>query len=138
MATETGCDLEQPFKANLYLETKPSPSLKALKRIHDIVSSRCFAQKPPNVRFRTSGHYTYSISSLEFEYRQTVIEALISNGDYMNANFYLRFWAYSLSRCPIVLEEALDRARIRHSMSLTDLSKNLSRLPVQKLLRKWR
>ena len=27
-------------------------------------------------------------------------------GDHANANFFLRFWAYSLSRCPVVLEEA--------------------------------
>jgi hypothetical protein len=27
----------------------------------------------------------------------------------MNANFYIRFWAYSLSRCPVVLEEASKR-----------------------------
>ncbi len=105
MATETGCNLEQLFKANLYLEIKPAPSLKALKRIHDIVSTRCSSQKPRSVTGRTRGHYTYSISSLEFEYRESVIKALIRNGDYMNANFYLRFWAYSLSRCPIVLEE---------------------------------
>jgi hypothetical protein len=106
MATETGCDLEQLFKANLFLETKPSPSLKALKRIHDLVSTRCSAQKPRSVTGRTRGHYTYSISSLEFEYRESVIEDLIRNGDFMNANFCLRFWAYGLSRCPIVLEEA--------------------------------
>lgn len=106
MATETGCDLEQVLKTNLYLDTEPSPSLKALKRIHDAVSTKCSTQKLQGVTGRTRGHYTYSISPLELEYRERVIEALIRKGDYTNANFYLRFWAYGLSRCPVVLEES--------------------------------
>ncbi len=55
---------------------------------------------------RAKGHFAYSISALELEYRELVANALIAKKDYPNANFYLRFWAYSLSRCPVVLEEA--------------------------------
>jgi hypothetical protein len=106
MATETGCDLEEVLKANLYLDIEPSSSLKALKRIYDAISTRCSIQKPSGVTMRTHGHYTYSISSLEFEYRKMVIASLIRKGDNMNANFYTRFWAYSLSRCPVVLKDA--------------------------------
>lgn len=106
MAAETGSNLGGVFKANLYLDNEPSPSLKALKRVRDAVSERCADQVPAGVSVRTRGHYTYSISPLEFEYRGMVLESLIRKGDYMNANFYLRFWAYSFSRCPVVLEDA--------------------------------
>jgi hypothetical protein len=106
MAAATGDNLEKILKNNLFLETEPASSLDALEKVYNIVNQRCNFQKPKGVTKRTHGHYTYSISSLEFEYRQMVIESLIAKGDYMNANFYLRFWAYSLSRCPVVLEEA--------------------------------
>jgi hypothetical protein len=98
--------LENTIKSNLDLESNPSSSLDALKRIYKAVSLRCAGQKPQGVTARTLGHFTYSISSLEFEYRNMVIESLIKKGDYMNANFYLRFWAYSLSRCPIILDDS--------------------------------
>jgi hypothetical protein len=106
MAAAAGDNLERILKNNLFLETEPAGSLNALEKVYNIVNRRCNFQKPKGVTKRTLGHYTYSISSLEFDYRQMVIESLIAKGDYMNANFYLRFWAYSLSRCPVVLEEA--------------------------------
>lgn len=98
--------LVNSVKSNLDLESDPSSSLDALKKIYQKVRAKCGSQKPLGVTMRTLGHFTYSISSLEFEYRNMVIESLIRNKDYTNANFYLRFWAYSLSRCPIVLEES--------------------------------
>jgi len=70
------------------------------------VSAMGAPRQVEGLRERTRGHYLYSISPLELEYRETVGRALIRAGDYPNANFFLRFWAYSLSRCPVVLEEA--------------------------------
>jgi hypothetical protein len=98
--------LEQIIKTNLSLEVEPNASLDELKKVYEMVNERCHSQSPKSVTKRTLGHYLYTLSSLEFEYRHMVIESLITKGDYMNANFYLRFWAYSLSRCPVVLEEA--------------------------------
>ncbi len=98
--------LEKMIKDNLSLESEPYCSLDALKKVHDKVNKRCDSQRPIGVTKRTLGHFLYSISSLEFEYRRMVIESLINKGDYMNANFYLRFWAYSISRCPVVLAES--------------------------------
>ncbi|HVC27705.1 MAG TPA: hypothetical protein VND40_06040 [Nitrososphaerales archaeon] len=106
MSAETGLELERMVSANLRLEADPSRSLEALGRVHAAVSGRGSPRQVQGLGERTRGHYLYSISPLELEYREAVAGALVGKGDYANANFYLRFWAYSLSRCPVVLEEA--------------------------------
>ncbi|MDA4117334.1 MAG: hypothetical protein OK455_03215 [Thaumarchaeota archaeon] len=106
MAAETGCELGSLLVANLHLETEPVASLGALDRVYAAVSARCSARQPEGVKGRASGHYAYSLSPLELEYRKMVAGALVSRGDFANANFYIRFWAYSLSRCPVILEDA--------------------------------
>jgi len=106
MSVETGSELEQILRANLHLETEPSASLEALERVHGAVIARHSSRRLQGVGARARGHYLYSISSLELEYREAVAGALVKRGDYANANFYLRFWAYSLSRCPVILEDA--------------------------------
>jgi len=106
MDMETGCGLEELIKSNLHLEIEPSASLSALRRVHDKICHRLASQQLQGLSARTRGHYTYTISSIELDYRKAVAEALKTRGDYANANFYIRFWAYSLSRCPIVLAEA--------------------------------
>jgi len=106
MAAETNTDLERLLRANLHLDVEPSASLAALRRVYNGVATRCAGHHLHGTSMRARGHYAYSISPLELEYRESVARALIGRGDYANANFYLRFWAYSLSRCPVVLEEA--------------------------------
>jgi len=106
MSAQTGVDLERMVKANLHLEAEPSASLDALRRVHAAVSSRGSPRQVRSLSERTRGHYLYSVSPLELEYREAVTRALVGRGDYANANFFLRFWAYSLARCPVVLEEA--------------------------------
>lgn len=106
MSAETGIRLEEMIKANLHLEADPSPSLEALRRVHATVSAAGAPRLVQGLGQRTRGHYLYSISPLELEYREAVGRALVGVRDYANANFFLRFWAYSLSRCPVVLEEA--------------------------------
>jgi hypothetical protein len=106
MDAATDSDLEEILLANLHLELEPSASIIALKRVHDAVSARCSPHPVRGMSERTWGHYEYSLSSLELEYRLAVAEALSRRGDFANANFYLRFWAYSLARCPVVCEEA--------------------------------
>lgn len=103
---ETSRGMEQLLRRNLRLDAEPYASLVALHRIYKAVAVRCAGRPLNGVNMRVRGHYNYSISSLELEYREFVAKALIERGDYGNANFYLRFWAYSLSRCPVVLEEA--------------------------------
>jgi hypothetical protein len=105
MAVMLNCDLESNLKSNLHLEIEPSSSLVALGRVYNEVAKKCLGRKLCGVSMRTRGHYEYSISSLEFEYRDSFAKALIAKGDCANANFYIRFWAYTLSRCPVVLQE---------------------------------
>jgi hypothetical protein len=106
MSQETGCGLEGLLRANLHLGGDPSESILALRRVHGAVSARGGTRLARSLGARVWGHYLYSISPLELEYREAVAGALASRGDYANANFFLRFWAYSLSRCPVVLEDA--------------------------------
>lgn len=106
MSAETGLQLEKMVIANLRLDADPSSSLEALGRVHAAVSARASPRQVQGLGERTRGHYLYSISPLELEYREAVAKALVGRRDYANANFFLRFWAYSLSRCPVVLEEA--------------------------------
>jgi hypothetical protein len=104
----TGLDLVNLMETNLLLDVDPSPSLSALKRVFDLVSQKCAGKQPINVSNRTLGHYNYTLSPIEIEYRLTFANALIQNKDTANANFYLRFWAYSLSRCSMVLKESYE------------------------------
>ncbi|HEV2389459.1 MAG TPA: hypothetical protein VGS04_01925 [Nitrososphaerales archaeon] len=100
------CDLENRLLSNLKLGVNPLRALEALDRIHRAVAARCLGADIRGVTGKTSGHYYYSLSPTELHYRQSVAAALIWRGELAAADFYIRFWAYSLSRCPIVLEEA--------------------------------
>jgi hypothetical protein len=106
MATETNTDLDSLMRNNLHINNNPKDSLIALRKLYDKVAAKCMGNQLRGTFMRTRGHFEYSLSSLELEYREIVAKALISHKDFANANFYIRFWAYSLARCPIVLEEA--------------------------------
>jgi hypothetical protein len=106
IAAETNTDLDRLMKANMHLDDDTTNLLIALRRVYDKVSARCVGRQLQGTYMRTRGHFEYSLSPLELEYRELVAKALIRHGDFANANFYIRFWAYSLSRCPVVLEEA--------------------------------
>jgi len=103
---ETGCRLEDMLKANLYLGTNPSVQLSALRRISNVIRSKCRGQMPLGMSLKTAGHFAYMFSPMELDYREMVADAMIKKGDYANASIYIRFMAYSLARCPIVFEEA--------------------------------
>ena len=122
-----GCDLENRFIENLLLNADPSDSLVSLKKLHDAVSSRCKAQNIPGVAARTQGHYLYSVSPVELEYRESVAHALIHRGDLPAAHFYLRFWAYSLVRCPVVFEEAREGMRPSFYVPFRPLRESMER-----------
>ena len=108
MDAATDSSLEELLSANLHLDLEPSASIDALKRVHGAVSARCSPHPVRGMSERTWGHYEYSLSGLELEYRLAVAEALSRRGDFANANYYLRFWAYSLARCPVVCREAAE------------------------------
>ena len=99
-------DLEEMLIANLRLGASPLGALEALDRIHGAVAAKCGQVQLRGVAGRTKGHYAYTLSPLELHYRESVAAAFAWRGEHAAAGFYLRFWAYSLSRCPVVLEEA--------------------------------
>ena len=106
MAAETNTDLDRLMRKNLQVGDDPTNSLIALRRVFDKVATRCAGRQLRGTYMRARGHFEYSLSPLELEYRELVARTLIQHGDFANANHYIRFWAYSLSRCPVVLEEA--------------------------------
>jgi hypothetical protein len=106
MDAVTGLNLSGALVSNLYLEAEPGESVNALTRIHKAVATRYGSHSVAGMSAMTRGHYDYSLSQVELEFRLAVASALINRGDIYNAHFYLRFWAYSLARCPIVLMEA--------------------------------
>jgi hypothetical protein len=126
MDAVTDGDLEEILLANLHLASEPFPSYTALKRVHEAVSARCNPRLARGMSERTRGHYEYSLSSLELEYRLAVAGAMSRRGDVANANFYLRFWAYSLSRCPVVFEEAKEGRNPSFYVPFSPLEESLS------------
>ena len=106
IAAETNTDLERLMRTNLHVGDDPTNSLIALRRVFEKVVTKCAGRQLGGTYMRTRGHFEYSLSPLELEYRELVARTLIQQGDFANANHYIRFWAYSLSRCPVVLEEA--------------------------------
>jgi hypothetical protein len=106
MAAETNTDLDRLMRTNLHVGDDPTNSLIALRRVFEKVVTKCAGRQLRGTYMRARGHFEYSLSPLELEYRELVARTHIQHGDFANANHYIRFWAYSLSRCPIVLEEA--------------------------------
>lgn len=106
MAAETNTDLDRLMRKNLRVGDDPTNSLIALRRVFDKVVTRCAGRQLRGTYMRARGHFEYSLSPLELEYRELVARSHIQRADFANANHYIRFWAYSLSRCPVVLEEA--------------------------------
>ena len=106
MAAETNTDLDRLMRTNLHVGDDPTNSLIALRRVFEKVATKCAGRQLRGTYMRTRGHFEYSLSPLEIEYRELVARTHIQHGDFANANHYIRFWAYSLSRCPVVLEEA--------------------------------
>jgi hypothetical protein len=106
MAAETNTDLDRLMRTNLHVGDDPTNSLITLRRVFEKVATKCAGRQLRGTYMRTRGHFEYSLSPLELEYRELVARTHIQHGDFANANHYIRFWAYSLSRCPVVLEEA--------------------------------
>lgn len=106
MEDETDRRLEEMLTANLILEPITFDPIRFMKRIYDFIDPRYPKKASHGMGLRTGGYYSYSSSKLDFEYRSMVTRAMLRRGHFKNASIYVRFWAYTLSRCPIVFEEA--------------------------------
>ncbi len=63
---------------------------------------------PHAMRAVTRAEYAYTLDGRELEWRIQVAEEMADEGFPEAALYYLRFWAYSLARIPMVWQSALE------------------------------
>lgn len=102
-----GMELVHPFIEALHLDVDPNSLIPALRRIHATVAQR-FPEPdwPANMRHATRYEYRYFACQEELNWRISVAEEMARRGHCPEAVFYLRFWAYSLARLPMVYHRA--------------------------------
>lgn len=93
--------LAEPLLPQLLLEPTDDP-VPRLRRIHAAVARFPEPPWPPGYRQDTQWEYRYFQSERELQYRLGVAAEMTSRGDAPGATAYLRFWAYSLARVPMV------------------------------------
>jgi hypothetical protein len=87
----------------LRLDTDPESLIPLLRTLHEIVAGRFpEPQWPGEMRGTTRAEYVYFLDRAELEWRIAVAQEMIRRGDTAQAVYYLRFWAYSLARMPMV------------------------------------
>jgi hypothetical protein len=102
-----GVELVGPFVEALHLGVEPRELIAPLKRVHATVAGRFPEPEwPANMRHGTRYEYRYFGSAEELRWRVGVAEEMARRGDGPAAVFYLRFWAYSLARLPMVYQRA--------------------------------
>jgi hypothetical protein len=104
---KTGWTLRPEYIETLGLDAPPEDAMEPLRRIQQVVSS-LFAQPmwKETMRPVTRAEYAYTIASDELEFRLAVAGDMISQGYREAALYYLRFWAYSLARIPMIFARA--------------------------------
>ena len=104
---EADVQLEIPFIQALCLCVDPQELLDPLRRIYQEVSTR-FPEPdwPKQMRETTRHEYRYFLAPDELEWRISVAEEMEDRGDWAAAVYYLRFWAYTLARIPMVHQRA--------------------------------
>ena len=126
---KTRVEIKNSFIRDLHLDYDPYCLIAPLKNIHMTVSSRFpEPQWPENMREDTRYEYRYFISEEELNWRISVAEEMTARGNPYAAVYYLRFWAYALSRIPMVYHranEGIDVSFLRPERAiLPDLKKN--------------
>jgi hypothetical protein len=106
---ESQLRLEHSMIAALHLRGDIQSLVERLRRIHEVVS-RSFPEPvwPDRMRQLTRYEFRYFGSRTELEWRISVAEEMSRRGSIPAAVFYLRFWAYSLARLPMVHQRALE------------------------------
>jgi len=100
---QTGLALRAEIVGMLGLDVAPEHAFAPLRRIHRAVSQR-FAEPrwPDAMRTLTRAEYAYTIADDELEFRIAVARDMLAHGQRESALHYLRFWAYSLARIPMI------------------------------------
>jgi hypothetical protein len=95
------------FVRTLRLDGDPLPLIAPLRRMHRLILARYARPEwPATMRQATRAEYEYAIAEAELEWRIGVARELIRHGHTEAAIHYLRFWAYSLARVPMVWNRA--------------------------------
>ena len=109
----TGIGIRARFVDALRLRDSAIPLISSLRRMHRLILTRyARPQWPDSMRQTTRAEYEYTISSAELEWRIGVARELIGLGHGEAAVHYLRFWAYSLARLPMVWHRASEGSDI--------------------------
>jgi len=103
--------LPEPLRENwdaritgaLRLNVDPESLIPVLRELHGTIARR-FPEPswPAAIRGTTRAEYVYFLDPAELEWRISVAREMAARGDAVQAAYYLRFWAYSLARVPMV------------------------------------
>lgn len=106
---QTGLALRDELVEALGLDEAPEDAIAPLRRMHRVVAQR-FAEPrwPAAMRRLTRAEYAYTIAADELEFRIAVARDMLAQGQRASALHYLRFWAYSLARIPMVHARAAE------------------------------
>lgn len=106
---QTGLTLHDALVTALGLDEVPEDAVAPLRRIHRVVAQR-FAGPvwPETMRRLTRAEYAYTIAADELEFRIAVARDMLAQGQRASALHYLRFWAYSLARIPMIHARAAE------------------------------
>jgi hypothetical protein len=94
---------------SLRLGAEPAALVAPLRRLHRRVAERfSHPDWPASMRQVTRAEYAYTLPAGELEWRIGVALEMAAQGQTAAAVFYLRFWAYSLARLPMVWHSAAE------------------------------
>lgn len=106
---QTGLVLCAEVVEMLGLDQAPEDAFAPLRRIHRAVSERFAAPCWPDaMRKLTRAEHAYTIADEELEFRIAVARDMLAHGRRESALHYLRFWAYSLARIPMIHARAAE------------------------------
>ena len=104
---QTGWRWRDRLVEALRLDADPQAAIARLPELRDTVVRRFPAPEwPPAMRGTTRAEYGYFGNRDELAWRIAVAREMTAAGDAAAAMHYLRFWAYSLARIPMVWESA--------------------------------
>ena len=96
-------DWEARLSRALHLDVNPLDLIEPLQKLHASITARYPEPVwPREMRNTTRCEYRYFLDGAELSWRIAVAREMIAGGDLAQAVYYLRFWAYSLARAPMV------------------------------------
>jgi hypothetical protein len=120
--------LRNSIHSSLHLDSDPLHLFAKLRHIYRAVSRLGEPAWSSNIRASTRAEYRYVLSQAELDWRIGVAREMAERGDSAAAVWFLRFWAYSLARIPMVwkrAQEGIDVSFLRPERAVRpDLEEN--------------